>query len=174
MTFHELIRRQRWLSIETELNRLYPDQEEQIDAYREVFNQLLEMKPDPSSDIVIRLTEIREEDENYVDVDGYHADGRVDPLSGNDGLAREFTPWDIWLGMKVDERAFKEFTELEIIAYCLYEMTFFSFDQEEIAEQLEDLNKTMEEFKNMTPEEKRRNTKSMDDFLSGLGEGEDE
>ncbi|MDN3690178.1 DUF6557 family protein [Cyclobacterium jeungdonense] len=174
MTFHELIRRQHWLSVETELNRLYPDQEEQIDAYREVFNQLMEMKPDPSSDIVIRLIEIREEDENYVDVDGYHADGSVDPLSGNDGLALEFTPWDSWLGMKVDERAFKEFTELEIIVHCLYEMTFFSFDQEEIAAQLEELNKNMAEFKNMTPGEKRRNNKSIDDFLSGLGEGEDE
>ncbi len=93
MTFIELIRRQHWLSIETELIRLYPDQEKQIDAYREVFN---------------------------------------------------------------------------------YEMTFFSFDQEEIAEQLEDLNKTMEEFKNMTPEAKRRNTKSLDDFLRELDEGEKE
>ena len=98
MTLKELIYRHQWLSIKMELIRLYPDEEKQIDAYRTVFDQLLEMTIEPS-DIVIRLTEINDDD-TYVDVDGYHSDGRVDPLSGNDALALDFTAWNQWLGMQ--------------------------------------------------------------------------
>ena len=31
-------------------------------------------------------------------------------------MGLDFTYWEEWLGMKVDELAFEEFTELEIIA----------------------------------------------------------
>jgi len=171
MTFQDLIRNHHWLSIETELLRLYPDQKSQCDAYREVFEGLLRLVPDESA-IVIRLSECTDEEEPYVQVDGYHADGRIDPQSGNDALALDFTPWEEWLGMKVDPSAFLEFTDLEIIAHCLYEMTFIAFDQNEIRQQLESLKKTAEELENMTPEEREKNTISLDDLLKGLEDDE--
>lgn len=70
--------------------------------------------------------------------------------------------------MSVDAHTFGEFAELEIIAHCLYEMTFIAFDQEEIKEQLDDLNRTLDEYKNMTPEVRKNNTTSLEDFLKGL------
>lgn len=174
MTFNELIHRHHWLSIETELIRLYPDEEKQIDAYQDVYNKLKLLTPEPS-DITIRLKEITDEDETYVDVDGYYTDGRVDKFSGNDALALDFTLWEQWLWMPVDVHALDEFTELEVIAHCLFEMTFIAFDQEEIQEQMDDLKKTVDEYENMTLEERKRNTKSLENFLKELDDkGEDE
>lgn len=74
--------------------------------------------------------------------------------------------------MKVNPNAFREFTDLEIIAYCLYEMTFISFDQDEIKAQWESMKKTVEDYKKMTPEERKRNTVSLDELLDGLGNEE--
>ena len=172
MTLKELINQHHWLSVQYELTRLYPDEEKQIDAYQDVYEQLKLLVPEPS-DITIRLTEITDEDESYISVDGYYTDGRVDKHSGNDALALDFTSWNQWLGMPVDVRAFEEFTELEIIAHCLYEMTFVSFDQEEIKKQLDDLNNTMGNYKNMSPEERKSNTTSLEDFLKELNNEEE-
>lgn len=172
MTLKELIDRHHWLSIESELTRLYHDEETRLDAYQDVFYQLRILKPEPSS-ITIRLSEIVDEDESYVDVDGYYTDGRVDKHSGNDALALDFTPWNQWLGMPINTRAFEEFTELEIIAHCLYELTFIAFDQEEIKGQLNGLRKTVDEYENMTPEERKKNTTSLEDFLKELNDDKD-
>lgn len=171
MIFNELIHRHNWLSIETELIRLYSDEEKQIDAYRDVYYKLKLLAPE-ASDITIRLNDITDDDETYVDVDGYYIDGSVDEHNGKDALALDFTPWSQWLGMPVDARAFKDFTELEIIAHCLYEMTFISFVQEDIQEQMDNLKKTVDEYKNMTPEEREKNTTSLEDFLKELNDEE--
>ncbi len=171
MIFNELIHRHHWLSIETELIRLYPDEEKQIDTYKDVYYKLKLLAPEPS-DITIRLNDITDDDETYVDVDGYYIDGSVDEHSGNDALALDFTPWNQWLGMPVDARAFKDFTELAIISHCLYEMTFIAFDQEEIQEQLDDLTRKVNEYENMTLEERKKNTTSLEDFLKELDDEE--
>lgn len=151
MTLKDLINNHSFLSIASELTRLYPDEQGQIEAYRDVFNQLHLMPAEPS-DITIRLTEITDED--YIVVDGYFTDGRVDEQSGNDALALDFTPWNQWLAMKIDPKAFEELTELEITAHCLYEMTFVSFDQEEIQSKFEDLKRIVNEYDKMSPEER--------------------
>jgi N12 class adenine-specific DNA methylase len=72
--------------------------------------------------------------------------------------------------MSIDQGALKEFSQLEIISHCLYEMTFMGFDEEEIQEQIAEFEKTIEDLKNMTEEEKRANTKSLDDLLKELDE----
>lgn len=173
MIFNELIHHHHWLSIKTELIRLYPDEEKQIDTYQDVYYKLKLLAPEPS-DVTIRLNDIKDGDESYVDVDGYYTDGRVDKHSGNDALALDFTPWNQWLGMLVDARAFNDFTDLEIIAHCLYEMTFISFDQEEIQEQLDGLKRTVNEYENMTPEEREKNTISLEDLLKELDDEEED
>lgn len=94
--FHDLITNYHWLSIETELLRLYPDQRTQVDEYHEVYEQLLSLTPEKSA-IMIRLTEVNEDDESYVDVDGYYEDGQVDKDKLTDALALDFTPWEQWL-----------------------------------------------------------------------------
>jgi hypothetical protein len=176
MTLNELIHRHHWLSIQAELVRLYPEEEEQIDSYSDVYYQLKLLTPEPS-DITIRIKEIIDDDETYISVDGYYTDGRVDEQSVNDTLGLDFTPWNKWLGMPIDKNAFEEFSELEIIAHCLFEMTFVAFDQEEIQEYMDDLRNRADEFEKMTPEERKKNTTTLEDLLKELDEekeGDDE
>ncbi|RED97880.1 DUF6557 family protein [Marinoscillum furvescens] len=173
MTLKDLINNHDFLSVKSELARLYTDEQEQLDAYGDVFSQLRVM-PEALSDITIRLTEIIDEDESYINVDGYYTDGTVDELSGNDALALDFTPWSQWLGMKIDTCALRDFTELEIIAHCLYEMTFISFDQEEIQSKWDELKRTVDEYEKMLPEERQANTISLEDFLKEIDDEHEE
>ncbi len=82
-----------------------------------------------------------------------------------ESYAIEFVPWKEWLGMTINKDTLVEFNELEIISHCLYEMTFVGYNEEEIQEQFSAINDSMEEYKNMTDEEKKMNTKSLDDLL---------
>ncbi|HEY5462293.1 MAG TPA: DUF6557 family protein [Hanamia sp.] len=170
MKLHELIKTNNWLSVELTLLDLYPDQEKQIEFYQNVYEKLLRTDA-VESDIEIVLTWYDDEDNNeggYVDVSGK----RKIPEENNitESLAIEFTAWNKWLGMEIEENTLHHFSELEIISHCLYEMTFVSFDEEEIKEEMDSLNKTMDEFKNMTDEEKKANTTSWDDLLKELGD----
>ncbi|MDP3643097.1 MAG: hypothetical protein Q8S54_07895 [Bacteroidota bacterium] len=62
----------------------------------------------------------------------------------------------------------KDFTELELISHCLYEMTFFGFDQEKIQKEMDEIEKEVDEIKNMTEEEKKTKLKSWDDLKKEL------
>lgn len=62
---------------------------------------------------------------------------------------------------------------LEVIVHCLYEMTFISFDQEKIQAELDDLKRTVDEYEKMSPEERKANTTSLDDFLKELDDKDD-
>jgi len=56
----------------------------------------------------------------------------------------------------------KKFSDLEIIAHCLYEMTFIDYNEEEIKEQFDKINDRVEEYKNLTKEEKKEKTITLD------------
>ncbi|QTY27058.1 hypothetical protein IGB25_00120 [Flavobacterium sp. CS20] len=75
--------------------------------------------------------------------------------------------------MEIHPDNFTDFSELEIIAHCLHEMTFVGFEEEEIQEELQRIDKISEDYKNMTDEEKKANTTSLDELLKDL-ENEDD
>jgi hypothetical protein len=74
--------------------------------------------------------------------------------------------------MQIDKTSIKNFTELEIISRCLFEMTFMGFDENEIHEELNKINDTTEEYKLLTAEEKRLNTISLEDFKREMNDEE--
>jgi len=168
MKLHDIIRTNDWLSVELTLVKLYPDQEENIDAYKEIFGKLRGMTP-TDSEIQIILEEYFDEEsyeESMVDVSGI----KFVPNKSNltESLAIEFVPWSEWLGMSIHARTLKKFNELEIISHCLFEMTFVGFEEEEIHDQFSSLKKSVDDYKNMTEEEKQAKTKSPDEFLEEL------
>ena len=168
MQFNELIKTNNWLSVSMTLSSLYPDQKESLVAYENVYHKLLQMEPtDSNTEIVLQQCDEDEtNEESYVAVSGLEKDGQN--IHATETLSIEFVPWTEWLGMQISSDALKQFTELEIIGHCLYEMTFMGFDEEEIQKQLASIQKSAEEFKNMTPEERKNNSKSWEDFLKGL------
>lgn len=168
MKLQELIKTHDWQSVELTLVKLYPEQEKSIEGYKEVFQKLLQMTPTESDMQIVLEQQFDEESplESYVHVSGRPPVPEDSTQSGD--MAIEFVPWAEWLAMSIHPEALKEFNELEIISHCLFEMTFAGFDEEKIQQQMDDMEKSVEELKNMTEEEKLANTKSWDDLLKEL------
>lgn len=178
MRFSTLIKSHHWLSVEMTLLRLYPDQKESFDGYRDVFDRLQLMEP-AMDDMLLVLSEhpcdIDEENDfydTYVDVSGRKLVPEPDSLT--DSYALEFVKWENWLGMELAPETIDNFNELEIIAHCLYEMTFCGYDQEDIQAQLTSLKSTVEDYQNLSDDEKNQETISLEDFLKELDENSDD
>ncbi len=164
MTLSEIIKSNSWLSVKLTLEKLFPDQEEFWDDYEKVFNELKVIQP-KSSNVTIDIHWVHDDydDADYVDVSGYYTNPADRTNEYTDSLAIEFVPWEEWLGMPIDETSLKEFNELELIAYCLNEMTYAGFEQEDIQSEINRIKEIKDEYESMTPEEKAKKTYSFDD-----------
>lgn len=171
MKLNDLIKSYNWLSIELTLLRLYPDQETMVDNYRNVFEKLKFLEPH-DYDMSIVLTENdcdvddKTEISTYVDVSGRKKE--KDRNSITDNYAIEFVEWEKWLGMDLAPETTKNFSDLEIIGHCLYEMTFIGYNEEEIKEQFDAINDRVEEYKNLTKKEKEEKTITLDELKRRL------
>lgn len=171
MKLKDLIDSNNWLSVELIILELYPDQNAVVDEYEYVFDKLKNLQPE-NSDMSIVLTECNSEweEENdsdtYIDVSGRKNVNEENALT--ESYAIEFEDWSKWLGMDLAVEAIENFTDLEVIAHCLYEMTFISFDEKEIKEQLDALNEMAEEYKSLTEEEKKERTLTLDELKDSL------
>jgi hypothetical protein len=171
MKLGEIIKSNNWLSVELTLLNLYPDQEKNLAAYRSIYEDLQHMEPDESEIEIVIEQDYDEESEEYGVGNVYGID-HASTNDVNNGVALEFTKWNKWLGMRIHELTTTTFTELEIIAHCLYEMTFMGYEEDEIQEEFERIKGIAEEYKNLSPEEKKSRTKSLDDLLEELYEEE--
>ena len=172
MKFYELIKSQHWLSIELTLLDLYPDQKEIIEEYRRVFESLQLMQPE-NDDMLIVLTEYEcdTDDESqptstYVDVSGRKQEPEPNSLTNSHAI--EFVKWQNWLGMNIAPETLENFNDLEIVAHCLYEMTFCGYEQDEIQEQFASIKKSVDDYKHLTEEEKKQQTISLEDLKKKL------
>jgi rubrerythrin len=168
MKLFNLIKSNNWLSSELTLLGLYPDQEEVLDEYRKVFEKLQTTEPAEYDELEIILTEydcdlnFENEKETYVDVSGQKK--IPDPDSITNGYAIEFLGWDKWLGMYLAPETLNKFSELEIIAHCLFEMTFVDYEEEAIQQKFKSISDTVEEYKKLTDEEKNQKTISLEEL----------
>ena len=130
MKFHDLIQTHPWKEIRTAIVRLYPDHESELEGYHQVFKKLKTLKPTSSKyQLHIELVYSEHAGEFHIEVK------RLTPSEDGSGIspfAIEFIPWAEWLGMELDEDTLKEFSAFDIVAHCLYEMTFLGFTQEDI------------------------------------------
>jgi len=166
MKFYQLIKSYNWLSIELTLLQLYPDQHVMLDEYRNVFEKLNTLTPEDDDMLIVLTdcdTEFKGEKETYVDVSGRKRIREPDRIDCS--YAIEFVAWNKWLGMDLAEETVEHFTDLEIIAHCLFEMTFVGYEEEEIQEQFDAINDRVEEYKNLTEEEKEIKTISLEEMM---------
>jgi hypothetical protein len=171
MKLKDLIKLYNWLSVELTLLKLYPDQVTMVDDYRKVFERLTFLESENyNMSIVLAEYNCDLDDESeistYVDVSGRKIEN--DPNTLTDSYAIEFLDWKKWLGMDLAPETIQNFSELEIIVHCLYEMTFMGYNEEEIKEQFYQINNRVEEYNNFTEEEKKDMTVSLDEIKSKI------
>ena len=164
-----LIDTNHWLSVELTLQKLYSDLIEDTEPYERVYEKLKRLYPQKTDITLVICPYSDEEDEDSIVANVYG-----ESPSEEFGLALEFMTWDKWLGFSISEETMDSYNELEIIAHCLYEMTFFGYEEEEIQEHLKRIKGIAEEYKNMSPEEKKANTISLEELKKKIEDSENE
>ena len=153
MKLGDLINTTHWLSVELTLLELYPNVKEMIEEHRNVYEKLEQLEPEHCN-MEIVLSECKDdfddEPEVYIDVSG-----RKPKVVNSISYALEFTEWKKWLGMELAYETIANFSELEIITHCLYEMTFVDYEESEIQEQFDNIKNVADKYEKLTEDEKK-------------------
>ena len=159
MIFKEIVDKTEWNEVEKKFAELYPEQEKNIEGYELVFEHLKILTPkDSRMTINIKFVEPDKEDKIFGDDEPWHdifgTDGSMNEyLEGEEqSFAIELTEWEEWLSMKIGEETLKNYSKIDIISHCLWEMTFFGYNQEEIQGQKDELDRRVESIKDGTAE----------------------
>ena len=161
--FKSLIDTNHWLSVEFTLKKLYSDLFEDTESYRKVYEKLKQISPQ-NTDITLVIRPYADKEGEEITVHDVYGKKPHEEY----GLALDFMTWDKWLGFSISEETMSSYNELEIIAHSLYEMTFFGYDEEEIQKQFKSIERIAEEYKNMSPEEKKANTITLEELKKRL------
>lgn len=147
MKLQKLFKEVNWNCVWKRMVELYPDQSDNHDGYKSCIDTCLQLDATPY-DMRIVLKTVSD----GVEVSGCNgktirqdADLNYNTWMSDEQLDQEvtyaldFTSWDKWMGMDVDESNLKEFTPVDIVVHCLWEMTFVSFNQTTTSELLKSI-----------------------------------
>ncbi len=169
MKLADLIASVTWDDVMAPLLWSYPDIEDSIEDHRLVFLKLGKLGSVTSDMRVVVRETFREEidDAPFAEVvrcngtlnreqDDYIApDPPDDEYADTETLfSLVFRPWEEWLGMEIDPASLESYTGAQIVAHCLWEMTFHGFDQESIQRVIGDLKQRVDELSAMAEEER--------------------
>lgn len=123
---------------------MYPECLTQSEAYEEVIDYVMNTPESNFDEFVIEVGLIDpssdEEYEEGVDEEAYLS---ISGYSVKEDLhfALGFSKWEEWANAKIIIQEDLMISPEELIAICIYEMTFYGFDQESILKELVDLEK---------------------------------
>ncbi len=109
----------------TRLFQLYPDETKNKEGYEKALKELRSLKP-KKTDMQISLFRVEEDGEKWVDISGF------DPKEPDTHWAIEYRPWREWLGMGFVNDTIEDFDPLDVLAHCLWEMTWSGYSQRSI------------------------------------------
>ena len=144
MTLKDIISKYSVEQIVNNLYRLFPTEKKKNRvAYVEIVEKLQKREPVCNKEgmkLELEKGMDIEDKETWVDVRGRIA-------NSEEGYGLEFQPWNEWLGMEIEYKTIKDYSELDIISHCLWEMTFVNFDEDKIKATIDELNKRVEDIK---------------------------
>lgn len=167
MTFAEVIASTGWAEVAAAIRACWP--EEDLEGYRRVFAELRAMGPEPDPmRIAIECRPLLGEDAVVPEVIGRngtlnrdlddfrHMASHADPTLGDREVAYSLSlhPWRCWLGMTVEPETLRAYSPAEVVAHCLWDMTFHGFSEAAIREVSDELDRRSAAIDAMTPEER--------------------
>lgn len=139
MNLKDLIKKHTFEKIKPRLIKLYPDQRKNIEGYESVYQKLQKIKA-KKTDFKILIERVKEKEGNWISISGKKRWAKW-------LYAIEFTPWKEWLGAEFTRKTKKDFSEIDIICHCLWEMTWSGFTEQEIWKDIKEINRRVEEVK---------------------------
>lgn len=141
MLFKEIIRACSFIHVKEALLSLYPDQKKNIKGYKNVFETLRHMSSRSNKEgMAIDIRRVGRGKNAYFSVSGICLEKDIQQL-----YALQYTPWSKWLGYEVAQSVLKKFSKEEIVAHCLWEMTFAGFTQGKIRRKINALKKQIKD-----------------------------
>jgi len=172
MTFANLIAHLAWPDVLAALLRLYPDEKKSLEGYRVVLAHLKQLDPEMSKMRIIVEERFQPEIDEapHIDVTGRdgtlnreledfkHFQDEVDEeyASAEADFSLSFLPWAKWLGMQINPATLEEFSQPDIAAHCLWEMTFHGFEESDVEETRAEIEQRAAEVDAMTEEEREK------------------
>ena len=123
------------------LVKLYPDQKKW--GYYHALN-ILRNKKKRKTDMVLSLR--YDKKDRYTLVSGVR-EGKC--------YALELTSWSQWLSMEIDKKTLRNYKKVNILAHCLWEMTFSGFDEKDIRNKKRMLKRRLKQVDSLIEKEKK-------------------
>ena len=144
LTLSDLLKQVTFDDVFKRITHWFTDQEHNKDGYKSVFETLLEKTPKKHKldDLFIQVERVEEDDSEWLDVSGINV-AKGDNIS----YGIEFEPWDDWVTMFITKETLASLTKEDIVAGCLYEMTFFGFTEKKVQDESKRLLNAVKEAK---------------------------
>lgn len=140
MILKDLIDKSDFNDVMKEIVHFYKEQEKNEDGYKLAFYDLKNRK-----DITIEekekwelvFEEVIEDDITYYNVCGSCGDGKLYSI--------ELSNWNFWLNLEIPDIIISKLSNEKIVALCLYELTFFGYEEKNVEKMHNDLAASYEE-----------------------------
>lgn len=143
-TLYTLIREVKFEDVFERICHYYEDQRGSKDGYEAAFNELLtkKQKKHKLGDLFISVDVVHEDDSDWLDVYGIDKNKPI-------RYGIEFCPWNEWVTMFITNETLTNLSKEDVVAGCLWEMTFFGFSEKRVQEENEKMDKSVEEAKKL-------------------------
>ena len=131
------------------ITELYSD--EDAESYLIILEHLRTLKP-VMSDLSIHIVELEDDGEKHHHVFGTVVKDEIDYSLG-------WTHWEEWLGMSIGEETLKNYSHLDILVHCLWDMTFYGWSREEIEKVIDQCTDAKDEYETFN---------TMEEFIDNL------
>jgi len=141
-TLYTLVREVDFEDVFSIICHYYEDEIKNRVGYEEAFKELKlkRQKKHNLNDLFIEVEIGKENEIEYLDVYGVKTNSDI-------RFGLEFCKWDYWVTMFITKDTLTNLSKEQIVAGCLYEMTFFGFSEEKIKEFHDEMEKDIEEAK---------------------------
>lgn len=150
MILKELINKHPWDNISPRLLEIHPNEKDSLDGYQYTYEIELNKEPAENKDnLFIDIAYIEEDKESgedsYYSVNGISEEDTKKEDNFDNGFAIEFLSFEEWLGLGITESILNNYSEIDIICHCLWEMTFTGFTTRQKQEEKDKLDEAIKE-----------------------------
>lgn len=145
-TFKDLLHKVEFDEVWDRYISYYPDYIDQKNYLRSIFNDLLLKDTSTNEENMIIYID-KQESEHFseysfndeVEIEEYRVHGKNNSTEWLGYWDLSASKWDEWLGYFIDMKVLNRFRNEQIVALCLYEMTWFGYSEVDIANKLNNL-----------------------------------